>query len=308
MKGPLFIQRWITTLTRGLTVYLCVFSFFISNVVAQENVLVIKSNDNRFFDETITYLIQKSPETIKFSVELLNENGSNITEKVAQSSLLITLGLKASQWARTKYQNKATINAYLTKIQSQRLKASDSQTAVYLDQPLSRYIRFAELVLPEQKNNLALIDTTEARLASQEVSQGVKLYHYQPEENVVNLVRSILQDNRTLISTPIANIYNNKTLKGILLAAYRKRAPILSYSSSHVKSGALAAIYASPKNIGHQLTDMTLEFFKSGYHLPKENQFAKYYSIAINDRVARALQISLEKPATIIKKLQKRQP
>ena len=92
---------------------------------------------------------------------------------------------------------------------------------------------------------------------------------------------------------PDQSIYNRDTLKGILLTTYRSRIPVISYSPGHVKSGALAAIYSSPGDIGRHLANLINQRHEGRLNTNNKMVYAEYYSIATNQRVARSLGLKL---------------
>ena len=83
------------------------------------------------------------------------------------------------------------------------------------------------------------------------------------------------------------------TVKGVLLASYRSRKPVVSYSPAHVRSGAVASIYSSPVDIGRHLAMLINEALKKKPDTGTPFQFARFYSITTNSRIATALGINL---------------
>ena len=92
---------------------------------------------------------------------------------------------------------------------------------------------------------------------------------------------------------PRQSVYNRDTLKGVLLTGYRNRKPVISYSPAHVKSGALASIYSSPIDIGRHLATLVNRQLKNPAQKTRGFEFARFYSIRTNPRIASALGIVL---------------
>jgi len=92
---------------------------------------------------------------------------------------------------------------------------------------------------------------------------------------------------------PDQSVYNQDTLKGILLTTYRSRTPVISYSPGHVKSGALAAIYSSPSDIGRHLANLINQRHEGTLNIDNKVVYARYYSITTNQRVAHSLGLNL---------------
>ena len=116
------------------------------------------------------------------------------------------------------------------------------------------------------------------------------------------LVRSLLAHNDVLLSLPAPEVYNKKSLKGILLSSYRQQKPVVSYSPSHVRSGALASIYTSPDDIGRQIARLANQILQA--RPPAQRQFhASDFNIMVNQQVARALGIVLPDTDDIARQL-----
>ena len=107
---------------------------------------------------------------------------------------------------------------------------------------------------------------------------------------------------------PRRAIYNRDSLKGVLLTSYRNRKPAISYSPAHVKSGALASIYSSPVDIGRHLAQLINQKLKNPDARLPEYQYARFYSIATNRKIARALGIQLPGEAELRKALDGLEP
>jgi ABC-type uncharacterized transport system substrate-binding protein len=112
-----------------------------------------------------------------------------------------------------------------------------------------------------------------------------------------------LKNNNALLLLPDDNVYNNNTLKGILLTSYRSRKPVISYSPSHVRAGALASMFSSPSDIGLQLASVIRHLIVKRRQAKPIIEFAQYFSVEVNSRVARALGINLPDEEKIIDRL-----
>ena len=69
--------------------------------------------------------------------------------------------------------------------------------------------------------------------------------------------------------------------------------PVVSYSPAHVRSGAVASIYSSPVDIGRHLAMLINQALKKKPDTGTPFQFARFYSITTNSRIATALGINL---------------
>jgi ABC-type uncharacterized transport system substrate-binding protein len=82
----------------------------------------------------------------------------------------------------------------------------------------------------------------------------------------------------------------------VLLASYYHNTPIVAYSSSFVRAGALAGIYSTPQDIARQAQ----EIISSNTKLTAGTMInPKYFTIEINTSVAQSLGITIPDQKTI---------
>ena len=99
-----------------------------------------------------------------------------------------------------------------------------------------------------------------------------------------------------------AAIINRNTARNILLTTYRHKIPVITFSAAYVRAGALAAVYSSADQIARQTAEMIGRSLSTGIY---SLESAKYFSISINDSVAKALNIQTISEDVATKRLQK---
>lgn len=271
-------------------------------------IAIVKSSDNSYFNKTIQALINHADKAVHFRVIDISTDEDSL-DFVAESELVISLGLKSAQLISSRFADKNLISAYLTRQQIETSEISaDRHNIVLLDQPLLRYLTFSHLLLNSSSIGLINYDPVELDLKQRKylLKHGLELNQIQSREpdNLLAQLRRLIRQNSSLLMLPDQRIYNRMTLKGVLLTTYRSRTPVISYSPAHVKSGALASIYSSPENIGRHLGDLLNEFTKGALNDSKLH-YARYYSITTNARVAHALGITLPETDEISVRLEK---
>ncbi len=305
MKGYLF-HRWMGVIPRILLIFGLLFISPLA-FASTQNVLIIKSANNSFFNRTVEQLINQTHKQIKFQIETLSSIESN-KSLLDSSTLIITLGLNAANFLNDKKLDKPVIHSYLAEFQYLNHEKQDNHYSILLDQPLQRYLSFIKYLIATQK--IGIIKHKNNKISSEKLIElsttfdlNLEQYLFESGDNPVNTVRDLLQINDVLLSLPNPEIYNRQTLKGILLTSYRQNKPMISYSPAHVKSGALAAIYSSPENIGNQIADLLNKLLEDKSFKPSSHYFASEYEITINYRVARSLGLKLTGKKEILKKL-----
>lgn len=281
---------------------------FSSNAVASDNsILIIKSHESQFFNQSIENLINNTEHKVKFNI--INAEAYPDKQQDFDPRVIITLGKKAAQLTTHIENNTPVIHSYLTDFQLSGHGRERHHYNVLLDQPLARYFRFIKLLLSSAQD-VGLIKTEINKyppnsLSALENSIPVKInqYIFHPDDNPINLVRNILRTNDVLLSLPEPEVYNHQTLKGILLSSYRLNKPLISYSPAHVKSGALAAIYTSPIQIGKQVAELLNKLLSGEADEVKQINYAREFQISINWQVAHSLKIDLPSQSEVTQQL-----
>jgi putative ABC transport system substrate-binding protein len=303
MKGKRKI-KWIRILCITLQVLL---ASQIALADTENQIVIVKSSDNHYFNQTIQTLINRTDQSLRLRV-IGADDISDESSLLEKGKLVIALGIKASEAITRRFPDKPIISAYLTQQQWQKFKPrGKTHFAILLDQPLERYLAFSHALL--NVNSVGIVNFAPIVLDKKQKSilsrLKFSLSQYQPgqADQLLASIRQLIQHDDALLMLPNQNIYNRDTLKGILLTSYRNSVPVISYSPAHVKSGALAAIYSSPEDIGKHLGDVLNQFLSEQLWSKNTQQFARFYSIITNNRVAHSLGLKLPDAIELRRKL-----
>lgn len=227
-------------------------------------------------------------------------------EDVLQDFLTISLGTKATKWVEQRLLAGNKIYAMLPD-HAQRDPLVDENKPVariYIDQPYERYFDLIRAAIPRSgriglllhENHLDQIGHI-TNIASQQ-GMSLKTSIVSDDRDVGEALSYVLNDIDVLLALPDSRIHNSQTISHILTTAYRNSIPVVGFSSAYVRAGAVAAVYTSPDDIAHQVTDSLFEFLANG-RIENHSQQASYFSISYNFEVARSLGLPLIPPSTI---------
>jgi len=298
------MNRWQKSILILLTLLPC------AAPAAGPEIIIVKSSDNPFFEQSIETLINHVDREARFRILASDELDAQAVE-AGQDYYYVALGLAAAQAVGRIADGAPVFNAYLTFEQYQQLQPA-GQLSILLDQPLARYLAFCKLLL--NLDSVGVLSDqpiptgdAETRLLG-EMDFSVAQYRIDEHNKLLPVLRRLLQQNDALLMLPRREIYNHDTLKGVLLTSYRFRKPAISYSPAHVKAGALASIYSSPADIGRHLAAVVNRYLQRPEAPAPAYEFARYYSIATNTRVARALDLTLPAEAELRAGLERIEP
>jgi putative ABC transport system substrate-binding protein len=217
--------------------------------------------------------------------------------------LVITLGTEALGRVLGKGYRGATIAGLIPRTSYERLvkeagkSAPAAVSAVFLDQPFGRQMDLIRLALPDaQRVGVLWGAESESQQPVLQVavnSRGMEL----KSDTVVagglfSGLKDLLGNVDVLLAVADTQVYNGTTLPNILLATYRARIPVVAFSPSYVKAGALIALYSTPTQVGNQVGAMARATLLG---LPlAAPQLSQDYTISVNDYVARSLGLTLD--------------
>jgi len=94
-----------------------------------------------------------------------------------------------------------------------------------------------------------------------------------------------------VICPPDGKLFNSTTVRPLILASLEHRLPVIGFSESFVRTGAMAGVYPDYAEVGVQTGELARKYLSgtpSG-----ENQYPKKTRMAVNARVARLLGLRL---------------
>jgi len=230
-----------------------------------------------------------------------SESGPRDTDQKLPG-LVVTLGTDA---AATVLRQKLPAPTYCTFLPQAAYAAlanvSDQrharQSALYLDQPLTRQMQLIRLALPKHTRVGVVLGPesrkSEHNLRDAAVSAGLVLRVEQitDERQLVGALHRVMDGADVLLAVPDLLVFNRNTAQNVLLTTYRLGKPVVGYSRAYVTAGALLSVYSTPAQIGRQIGEALLAMQdRPGRPLPAPG-YPRYFSVEINERVARSLGI-----------------
>ncbi len=268
------------------------------------NILILLSdNDDVYLDvaTTITNTTIKYCRNHELKCQNSNFDIVQISSYEAQPNrdhgLIISLGIQAANFSQKNFPGTPTLSALIPKNltpNANTVKNNPQQHFLFLDQPIEHSLLLIKVLSEHFKNIGVLVEpqNTQMQTRLNDLARTLDLNIHMEQvasmEAIGASLSRILDDIDIFLALPDSNIHNKTTVSYILLSTYRKRIPLIGFSSAYVKAGALAAVYSSPQDIADQVRDNIVDFFK-GKKLPKYQQMDRYFSVLFNTDVARSL-------------------
>jgi putative ABC transport system substrate-binding protein len=166
--------------------------------------------------------------------------------------------------------------------------------AIPLDVPLGDILTRMASVFPG-KTRAAIIHNPDVNgvpqstLAAQARAAGMtlKVLDCPRPEKLLQLFLSLRGQVDFVICPPDGMLFNSTTVRPLILASLENRLPVIGFSESFVRSGAVAAVYPDYFDVGLQAGEMARNYLGGGSL--GVNEKPRKLKVAANPRVARLL-------------------
>jgi len=125
------------------------------------------------------------------------------------------------------------------------------------------------------------------RQAARNANLELDIERVQRDDSVVRALTRVSAAG-ALLAVPDSALYTPATLRNVLESTYRRNQPVVGFSTALVAAGTMATAYSTIDDVIAQL-DEVLDATSAGR--TPEPQFPRYWRVAINESVARSLNV-----------------
>lgn len=228
---------------------------------------------------------------------------SAVSTNIPNNTLVVAVGTQALRYASNLSDTTPVIAVLVPKVNFEAiLKESnrnpDFFSAIYLDQPFTRQLALIKSISP-QTNALGVLLGPSSQSRRADLESAASQLNITPQIKLVDdsaqlqsSLEAVMQRDRMLLAIPDPLIYSRETVRTILLTSYRYHSPVIGFSQSYVKSGAVAAVYTSPEQFASDLGTLISSLPATSFKLPAARP-PQEFSIKINHQVAKSLGMSI---------------
>ncbi|MBT9568280.1 MAG: hypothetical protein IV085_08280 [Thiobacillus sp.] len=233
-----------------------------------------------------------------------------------ETRLVVAVGVRAAELVAA-LPNRSPVLAVLVPrawfLKHGRVRLLDSGrrvvSAVYLDQPFERQARLIRLAFPDVRRVGVLLSADQKNIA-EELDEALRtqrlgLIHLAvtEDERLLTPLEQVLNESEVLLAVPDPVVFNRSTAQSLFLTSYRYRDPVVGYSRSMTRAGALVSLYSTPAQIGRQAGEWIASALNGGMSRLPAPTYPSYFEVSINDQVARSLGYTLPSEAELEKRL-----
>lgn len=247
--------------------------------------------------EDIGLYLEKFHPGVRHSRSVMGTAG----EIATTDELIIAIGTKAAEGTAEDYPDNPVLYLFITHKTWGKLNNSrGKKAAIIIDQPTERYLQLARLIAPDARtlgtvygpisaNHQVQFQATAIELGFELVSQSVTR-----ESNPLEVISPIFNVSDIFIALPDEALINRNLAQWALHLGFKNQIPIIGFSHSYTKAGALASIFTSPENISRQSLEWLNDYLAVN-RLPAWQELSpQYFTITVNSRVMGALGLRLD--------------
>lgn len=274
---------------------------------SQERVLAVMSSHGKIYQDFYSTLEDKLHKNITITRVSFSDINNEILN---QHNFIVSIGYKAAKVVSKHKTKTPIIYSLIPDNESLRTSIPCKKTTcykAYINQPISRYTKLFKVLFPKGKN--LVLATTKANSGnSQQVkaaSKNIGIIYKEiriQQQNITRTFINKLNNNDVLLALPNPDIYNANNAKNIILSTYHANVPIIAYSKSFAKAGALVSLYSSIDNIADKTASIVNKIIQDGPQKQKE-YYPDDFTIEINSAVARSLNIDIDSESVIKRKI-----
>ncbi len=170
----------------------------------------------------------------------------------------------------------------------------ENHQVLFVDQPLNRFVDLAQVAFSSMKTLGYLHGDISAKhtknLRKITANHGIQLKNVslQSGRQLAKVLNKLMSGSDAVLVLPDPFLFNRRTVQSLLLASLRRKTPLIAYSESYVKAGALLALYSSPEKIGLHTAEL-VNCLVTLCDKKKQENYPKYFSVKVNHLVARQL-------------------
>lgn len=295
---------WLASLL--LLVFTC--SYAIAD--RKYNILFVASKPSADYVEVLNSVKQqlevKSPERYEFNTVFISSE-SNLKADLAAADFVVTVGTAAADTVFSTRPKAPILSVLITENALSALTEKHygsieaafaaQVSSICLDQPVTRSIQLAKLLVPDSSGVGMMLGPAsvhrQAELSKYITGSGLQsqFVSISAKDNPIHKIEPVLSRSDVFIPISDSRLINIATAKWILHLSYRHKVPVIAFSKSYLKAGALAAIYSTPADVAQDTAEWLIKFKSEAVgdlHKPA------HYSLDFNQSVAANLKIKLE--------------
>ena len=253
---------------------------------AQDNIVLVAERNSPALTKLLTHL---NNVTSDFSYQI------STTDKpvsITSDDYVIAVGAKQALHVDfSKYPKRIAVM-----LTAKQAEVSDMASAIFIEPPLGRQLKLANLLVPGNKKLGLLVNNEQDKInvfstLTDTEKMMLKVVNIEEYDNINQALFHVLKDTRLLLGHYNNEIYNAKNIKNILITSYRQRKVLIGPSRAYLKAGSFSTTFSDLSHIALRIIEVVKHHKNSGQWLKAD--YNPHYRILFNSQVARSLNIRI---------------
>lgn len=214
-------------------------------------------------------------------------------------ALVVALGTRAAQAVLRAPSRPPVLAALLPRDAWEQALAGatpGAASALWLDQPFDRQLRLLRLAVPNARKVGAVLGPAtvaqrpELERTAAAMGLELRVRVVSSGDDPARTLGALMDEVDAVLALPEPAVWNRVTVQPLLLATFRAGKPVLAFSPTYVRAGAVAAVHSTPSQVAQEVADRIarIELGARAPTLPP-SRYARRFEVATNPEVARAL-------------------
>lgn len=170
-------------------------------------------------------------------------------------------------------------------------------TAVFMDQPISRQIALARLIVPSAQaigtvfGRVSVAQRQSVEKYAEEAGLQVYQSFLDDDQNPVQVLTPIIQRSDVFLAIADSANFNRSVSRWALYISLRNKIPLIGFSSNYAEAGAVVSIFSTPAQIGEQTYQTVKQYLTTAQLTPPS--YPNDFTVIVNASTARTLKLNL---------------
>ncbi|KGK40854.1 hypothetical protein LH51_19010 [Nitrincola sp. A-D6] len=180
-------------------------------------------------------------------------------------------------------------------------------TATFMDQPLQRQIYLARLIAPGARSIGTVFGSNsvyqQQAFETLSLAAGFEAQHafLDERQNPVQVLTPLIQRSDIFLSLPDSAGFNRNVTRWSLYITLRNRVPLIGFSASYAKAGAVVSMYTTTEQLAQQTSQVLNQLITTD--IIPEPAYPHEFTLKINQSAARTLRLELPDEELLSKRL-----
>ena len=222
--------------------------------------------------------------------QLANRRGRGLYLTIGPSALKATLGSNIDGVVVSLF---CSSEAYMQLLSQARAEKPRSITAIYAEAAPAHQLQLISRLLGREAAVATLLTENTSYLepllkeAARSAGVTLRIERLGADDNVARALTRVASAP-AILAVPDSSVFTPDNLRTILESTYRRNQIVVGFSTSLVKAGTTATAYSTIEDVLAELDQVIQSIASGSTPAPK---FPRYWRVAINENVARSLNI-----------------